>query len=195
MVKIKKNFEITYPIKTKVVRDLKIVTEHVGDLMVSGTAYCDPATFQCDSCEKISVDIDFIKWNGTDIKAVLHGFDTLEEIQSYCEREASKLFTNHETEGALMKQQLTDTITLVNDMVGQGHLYLDQAVSIRPTKISYPFNVWALCAGPDHKLYVMDADQQWHPLENNLLGRQLIGLLHQRVQSIHQKIKKGEVAA
>jgi hypothetical protein len=195
MAKIRQNFEITYPLRTRVVRDLKIITEKVGDLLIMGTAYCNPDVSIVDVLNRHTVDIDFIKWNGTDIKPVLDATGNLVEIEEFCIKHSEKLFNQDYLDYTLTEQQITDTITLVNDMVGQGHLYLDQAVSIRPTKISYPFNVWALCAGPDHKLYVMDADQQWHPLENNLLGRQLIGLLHQRVQSIHQKIKKGEVAA
>jgi hypothetical protein len=79
--KVKKEFCFTYPLKHKVVRDLRLVTEHVGDLLVEGIAYCRPEVSSLDIRDRYAVDIDFVKWNGTDIKAVLEVTGSLEEIE------------------------------------------------------------------------------------------------------------------
>ena len=76
----KRNFSFQYPLKHKVVRDLKIVTEHVGDLEVEGIGYFDPSASQLDIFDRYSVDIDFVKWNGADIKPVLEITGGMDEI-------------------------------------------------------------------------------------------------------------------
>ncbi|MFL5772886.1 MAG: hypothetical protein ACJ75F_07000 [Flavisolibacter sp.] len=80
MNKSTKDFSFYYPLKHKVVRDLKIVTEHIGDLEVHGIGYFDPSASALDIFDRYAVDIDFIKWNGTDIKPVLEITGTVEEI-------------------------------------------------------------------------------------------------------------------
>ena len=75
-----KDFKFYYPLKNKVVRDLKIVTEHVGDLEVEGVGYFDPSASMLDIFDRYSVDIDFVRWNGTDIKPVLEVTGGMDEI-------------------------------------------------------------------------------------------------------------------
>ena len=75
-----KDFKFHFPLKHKVVRDLKIVTEHVGDLEVEGIGYFDPSASQLDIFDRYSVDIDFVKWNGADIKPVLEITGGMDEI-------------------------------------------------------------------------------------------------------------------
>jgi len=75
-----KDFKFYFPLKNKVVRDLKIITEHVGDLEVEGVGYFNPSASQLDIFDRYSVDIDFVKWNGTDIKPVLEVTGGLDEI-------------------------------------------------------------------------------------------------------------------
>ena len=75
-----KEFKFYFPLKNKVVRDLKIITEHVGDLEVEGTGYFNPSASQLDIFDRYSVDIDFVRWNGTDIKPVLEVTGGLDEI-------------------------------------------------------------------------------------------------------------------
>jgi hypothetical protein len=93
MSKTRKEFTFHYPLKQKVVRDLKIVTEYVGDLEVEGIGYFDPAASVLDIFDRYSVDIDFIKWNGTDIKPVLEITGGMEPIT-----EAAVRFFAHEFE-------------------------------------------------------------------------------------------------
>ena len=81
MHKLKKEFVFHYPLKHKVVKDLKIVTEHVGDLVIEGIGYFDPSASPIDVFERYSVDIEFVKWNGTDIKPVLEVTGTLEDVE------------------------------------------------------------------------------------------------------------------
>jgi hypothetical protein len=89
---VTKDFQISYPLSHKVVRDLKIVTDKVGELVVSGLAYFNPDKSILDTHERYSIDIDFVEWNGTDIKAVLEVVGGMEEIETFCTKEAAKLF-------------------------------------------------------------------------------------------------------
>ena len=75
-----KDFRFYFPLKHKVVRDLKIVTEHVGDLQVEGVGYFNPSASRLDIFDRYSVDIDFVKWNGTDIRSVLEVTGGMDEI-------------------------------------------------------------------------------------------------------------------
>lgn len=76
----RKEFKYHFPLKQKVVRDLKIVTDHVGDLEVEGVGYFDPSASMLDIFDRYSVDIDFVKWNGTDIKPVLEVTGGMDDI-------------------------------------------------------------------------------------------------------------------
>jgi hypothetical protein len=75
-----RDFRFFFPLKHKVVRDLKIVTEHVGDLQVEGVGYFNPSASRLDIFDRYSVDIDFVKWKGTDIKPVLEVTGGMDEI-------------------------------------------------------------------------------------------------------------------
>jgi hypothetical protein len=81
MQKIQKDFSFHYPLRQKVVRNLKIVTEEVGELVVEGTGYFDPSASVLDIFDRFTVDIDFIRWQGTDIRPVLEVTGTMDEIQ------------------------------------------------------------------------------------------------------------------
>lgn len=93
MTKTRKGFTFHYPLKHKVVRDLKIVTEHVGDLEVEGVGYFNPSASMLDIFDRYMVDIDFVRWNGTDIKPVLEVTGAMDEIT-----EAAIRFFAHEFE-------------------------------------------------------------------------------------------------
>ena len=80
MRRISKQFLFNYPLKHKVVRNLKIVTEHVGDLQVEGSGYFDASSSVLDIFDRYMVDIDFVRWNGTDIKPVLEVTGAMDEI-------------------------------------------------------------------------------------------------------------------
>ena len=93
--KTKKEFQFIYPLKHKVVRDLKIVTEHIGDLVVEGAGYFNPSASPIDVFDRYSVDIDFVKWNGTDIKAVLDVMGNMEEIEEASIRYFAQVLENN----------------------------------------------------------------------------------------------------
>jgi hypothetical protein len=92
-MRIHKEFTFHYPLKHKVVRDLKIVTEHVGELVVEGVGYFDPSASVLDIFDRYSVDIDFVKWNDTDIKPVLEVTGAMDDVM-----EASIRYFAHEFE-------------------------------------------------------------------------------------------------
>jgi hypothetical protein len=74
-------FQFRYPLKHKLVRDLKIVTEHVGDLVVEATGYFNAAASPIDVFDRYAVDLELVQWNGTDIKPVLEVMGNLEDIE------------------------------------------------------------------------------------------------------------------
>lgn len=91
-----REFTFHYPLKHKVVRDLKIVTEKVGDLEVEGVGYFNPSASVLDIFDRYAVDIDFVKWKGTDIKPVLEVTGVMDEIA-----EAAIRFFAHEFENGM----------------------------------------------------------------------------------------------
>jgi hypothetical protein len=98
MRKARKEFIFHYPLKHKVVRDLKIVTEKVGDLEVEGVGYFNSSASVLDIFDRYTVDIDFVKWKGTDIKPVLEVTGVMDEIT-----EAAIRFFAHEFENSMTK--------------------------------------------------------------------------------------------
>src|SRR5687768_16460579 len=81
MKKIKKEVSFTYTLKHNVVSNLKIVTEQIGDLTCECVGTFNPTTSPLNIYERYSVDIDFIKWNGQDIKPVLQLTDMIADIE------------------------------------------------------------------------------------------------------------------
>ncbi|TCJ11991.1 hypothetical protein EPD60_15645 [Flaviaesturariibacter flavus] len=100
MKRIEKEFVFHYPLKHKVVRDLKIVTEHVGDLVIEGTGYFNPEASPIDVFDRYSVDIDFVKWNGTDIRPVLEVTGQIEDLEEAAIRYFANLLENRQAKAA-----------------------------------------------------------------------------------------------
>lgn len=90
MDRIQKDFVFQYPLKHKVVRDLKIVTEHVGDLIITGVGYFNPAANPVDVFDRYAVDVRRIDWNGTDIRSVLEVTGSLDELEEAAVRYFAK---------------------------------------------------------------------------------------------------------
>lgn len=86
-----KHFSFTYPLKHKIVRDLKIVTEHIGNIECECVGYFDPSTNPLNVFQRYQVDIDFAKWNGEDIKPVLVVLGGMEEIEEAALLEFARL--------------------------------------------------------------------------------------------------------
>lgn len=87
-------FQFHYPLKYKVVRDLKIVTEQVGDLVVEGVGYFNPSASPIDVFDRYAVDLDQVKWNGTDIRPVLEVMGNLEDIEEAAIRYFASMLEN-----------------------------------------------------------------------------------------------------
>lgn len=99
-MRIHKEFTFHYPLRHKVVCDLKIVTEHVGDLIVEGVGYFNPSASRLDVFDRYSVDIDFVKWNGTDIKPVLEVTGVMDEVVEAAIRYFATEFENSSSKAA-----------------------------------------------------------------------------------------------
>ena len=104
MAKVQQSFYFNFPLKHKnvhrVLGHLKLVTVYAGDLQIEGVAYkhesfCDEPVEQ----PTYSVDIDFIKWNGNDIKSVLEVLDALilSDIEEAAIKHAAALFSTQNT--------------------------------------------------------------------------------------------------
>jgi hypothetical protein len=99
-MRIHKEFTFHFPLKHKVVRDLKIVTEYVGDLLVEGVGYFDPSASVLDIFDRYSVDIDFVKWNDTDIKPVLEVTGAMDDVVEAAIRYFANEFENNSNKRA-----------------------------------------------------------------------------------------------
>lgn len=87
-----KSFSFLFPITQKVVRNLRIVHEHVGNLLVEGSASRFKNACKTDPLdEQYKVEIDFIKWEGTDIKPVLEVTELYQDIWEAAYQHASGL--------------------------------------------------------------------------------------------------------
>jgi hypothetical protein len=77
---------------------------------------------------------------------------------------------------------LQDCRDIVRSLAGTEALYFDQAVEIRTTPHTPPFRVWAVSVSPADRLYVMDQEEQWYPLDlSDDLSDLMIGSLYQRL--------------
>lgn len=76
----RKEFIFHYPLRQKLVRNLQLVTELVGELEIEGVGYFHPSASVLDIFERYTVDIDFVKWKGTDIKPVLEVTGFMDEL-------------------------------------------------------------------------------------------------------------------
>lgn len=95
MRRLAKPFDFQFPLNHKIVRNLKIVNEHVGDLQIEGSASINPSiSILSHLDERYAVDIDFVKWNGTDIKSVLELTGLMDDIQEATLRYCVSLFEN-----------------------------------------------------------------------------------------------------
>lgn len=93
-----RSFTFDFPLKHKVVRDLKIAVEYVGDLKVEAVGYCNTAEHRIDIFDRYSVDIDFVFWDFCNIKPVLEVTGGLAEITEAAVRHFAALC---EKEGGL----------------------------------------------------------------------------------------------
>lgn len=76
-----------------------------------------------------------------------------------------------------------DCVDIVKDLVGHDYLYFDTAVEVKVSPHTFPFAAWAVCVSPKDGLYVMDSNEQWHPVElSDLSAALVIGSLYQRLK-------------
>ena len=82
-----------------------------------------------------------------------------------------------------MKTILEECIEITRDLSGHEPLYFDHAVEVKVTPHSPAFQAWAVCVSPVGELYIMDSDEQWHPLQLHDLNAHLVtGSLYQRLK-------------
>ena len=83
----------------------------------------------------------------------------------------------------MTKSILNECVEIIKDLVGNDYLYFNNAVEVKTTPHSFPFNAWAVCVSPSNELYVMDSDEQWHKTElNDSNAALVIGSLYQRLK-------------
>ncbi|RYY95585.1 MAG: hypothetical protein EOO11_15515 [Chitinophagaceae bacterium] len=78
---------------------------------------------------------------------------------------------------------LQECIGIVKGLAGHEYLYFESAVEVKTTPHTPPVAAWAVCVSPDDVLYVMDADEGWHPVAlENMHAALVIGSLYQRLR-------------
>jgi hypothetical protein len=75
----------------------------------------------------------------------------------------------------------------VKALVGHEYLYFDKVLSVRTNPHAYPFNGWGVCVGPKGEVYVMDADEFWHQVEEGKTDEVIVDSLYQRVSLLRHK--------
>lgn len=95
MPKVKKIFQFNYELKHTVVRDLRIVKETVGFLTVECVGYFNKNASPIDAIyDRYAVDIEFVRWEGADIKPVLEVTGSMDEIEESAVRYFANLLTD-----------------------------------------------------------------------------------------------------
>lgn len=61
-----------------------------------------------------------------------------------------------------MKKQI---IEMVLSCVGHEYLYFEDALKIKKTPHTPTVNIWAISVSPKNEIFLMDADEAWHQLE------------------------------
>ncbi len=74
------DFTHTYPLRQKMVRDLKVVIQPVGDLEVDATGQVLSPAPSLDIFDRYAVEIRAVRWKGTDILPVLEVAGMMETI-------------------------------------------------------------------------------------------------------------------
>lgn len=93
--KKQKQFSFLFPLNKKSVKNLRIVTTHIGDLEISGVAYFNPRVSLLDNEERrFYADVDSVKWNGAEVKDLLEAIDQLEEMKDAADAHAHTLFSD-----------------------------------------------------------------------------------------------------
>jgi hypothetical protein len=83
----------------------------------------------------------------------------------------------------MTKTILQECIEIIKDLVGHDYLYFNNAVEVKITPHSFPFNAWAVSVSPKDELFVMDSDEQWHKAEwTDTNAALIIGSLYQRLK-------------
>ena len=81
-----------------------------------------------------------------------------------------------------MKTIFGECIEIIKSLVGHDCLYFDNAVEVKFSPHSPPFNAWAVTVSPQDDLYVMDNNKEWHQVEwKDLNAGLVIGTLYQRL--------------
>jgi len=74
-------------------------------------------------------------------------------------------------------------IEIIKGLVANEYLYFDSKVEIKTSPHTPPFAAWAACVSPADKLFVMDADEEWHELTSSDNKAALI------VSSLYQRLR------
>lgn len=86
------DFSFDFPLIERGWKKGRVTTTHVGTLNISGIAYKDTRISILES-GRYTADIDFVMFNGTDIKPVLFAMDKMEEIEQAAEQHAAFVFS------------------------------------------------------------------------------------------------------
>jgi hypothetical protein len=88
-------------------------------------------------------------------------------------------------------KRLIISIDIIRELVGNDNLYFDHPIVIERPGLSVPINIWAVSVSPASEVFLMDAFEAWHKLEETDLSFQSIATkLEQRLGSIINNMNK-----
>lgn len=76
---------------------------------------------------------------------------------------------------------------IIRQLVGSEYLYFETPLQVKTTPHTHPVNLHGACASPEGLVYVMDADHEWHQLEQKDKDAVVIESLFQRVRFLKQQ--------
>jgi hypothetical protein len=88
-------------------------------------------------------------------------------------------------------KRLIISIDIIRELVGNDNLYFDQPIVIERPGLSVPINIWAVSVSPASEVFLMDAFEAWHKLEETDLSfPSIVTMLEQRLGSIINNMNK-----
>ena len=79
-----------------------------------------------------------------------------------------------------------DLVQLVLDLVNHDYLYFPTALEGGLDQL-IPYSIWATCVSPAHEVYVMDANEEWHKVEEESI---IVPELYTKVRLMHSLYKQ-----
>lgn len=79
--------------------------------------------------------------------------------------------------------------TIMRELCSHDHLYFDTPLKVKRAPNAPALHFWAASVSPAGDVYVMDADQEWHQVEQREQDAQVMESLFHRVRFLKQQLQ------